>query len=146
MRDALREFARVRDWEQFHSPRNLATAVAVEAGELLEHFQWLRDEDGRALDAPTRDAVALEAADVLLCLVRLADALDVDLAATARRKLEPNAAKYRSRSPGAAPGIPRRQARAEGGRRAARRSRSAGPAPARGTIDPSCPGTPASKR
>jgi NTP pyrophosphatase (non-canonical NTP hydrolase) len=94
LRDALREFARARDWEQFHSPRNLATAVAVEAGELLEHFQWLRDEDSRALDAVARDAVALEAADVLLCLIRLADALDVDLAATARRKLELNAAKY----------------------------------------------------
>jgi NTP pyrophosphatase (non-canonical NTP hydrolase) len=94
LRDALREFARARDWEQFHSPRNLATAVAVEAGELLEHFQWLRDEDSRALDAVARDAVALEAADVLLCLIRLADALDVDLAATARRKLELNAARY----------------------------------------------------
>ena len=94
LRDALREFARARDWEQFHSPRNLAAAVSVEAGELLEHFQWLRDDDSRGLDAPTRDAVALEAADVLLCLVRLADALDVDLAATARRKLELNATKY----------------------------------------------------
>lgn len=94
LRDALREFARARDWEQFHSPRNLAAAVAVEAGELLEHFQWLRDEDSRALDAASRDTVALEAADVLLCLIRLADALDVDLAAAARRKLELNAAKY----------------------------------------------------
>ena len=94
LRDALREFARARDWEQFHSPRHLATAIAVEAGELLEHFQWMGDEASRALDGPTRDAVALEAADVLLGVVRLADVLNIDLAATARRKLELNAVRY----------------------------------------------------
>jgi len=94
LRNELREFARARDWDQFHSPRNLATALIVEAAELLEHFQWRRDEDGPALDDATRDAVALEAADVLLCLVRLADKLDIDLAAMARRKIELNGAKY----------------------------------------------------
>jgi NTP pyrophosphatase (non-canonical NTP hydrolase) len=91
---ALREFARERDWEQFHSPKNLAAALAVEAGEVLEHFQWLSAEESATLDAQRRHAVALELADVLLYLVRLADRLDVDLAAAAQEKLALNAQKY----------------------------------------------------
>ncbi len=94
LRNALREFAAERDWDQFHSPRNLATALAVEAAELLEPFQWLTDEQGRQLPAATRAAVEEEMADVLLYLVRLADRLDVDLAAAARAKIARNAAKY----------------------------------------------------
>jgi NTP pyrophosphatase (non-canonical NTP hydrolase) len=91
---ALREFARERDWEQFHSPKNLAAALAVEAGEVLEHFQWLSPAESTALDAQRRHEVALELADVLLYLVRLADRLDVDLAAAAQEKLALNARKY----------------------------------------------------
>jgi NTP pyrophosphatase (non-canonical NTP hydrolase) len=94
LRDALRGFAAERDWEQFHSPRNLATALAVEAAELLEPFQWLTDEQARDLPAETRDAVEQELADVLLYLVRLADRLDIDLAAAARAKIVVNARKY----------------------------------------------------
>ena len=90
----LAEFARDRDWDQFHSPKNLAMALAGEVGELLEHFQWLTEEQSRALPPEGRDAVALEMADVLLYLVRLADKLDVDLAAAADRKIGLNAAKY----------------------------------------------------
>ena len=94
LRDELRAFAAERDWDQFHSPRNLATALAVEAAELLEPFQWLTEEQSRALPPETRAAVEEELADVLLYLVRLADKLDVDLAAAARAKITKNAEKY----------------------------------------------------
>ncbi len=94
LRDALRAFAAERDWDQFHSPRNLATALAVEAAELLEPFQWLDDAQSRALSRETRAAVEEEMADVLLYLVRLADRLDVDLEQAARAKLARNALKY----------------------------------------------------
>jgi NTP pyrophosphatase (non-canonical NTP hydrolase) len=94
LREALRTFAAERDWDQFHSPRNLATALAVEAAELLEPFQWLTEEQGRDLPPETRLAVEEEMADVLLYLVRLADKLDVDLAAAARAKIMKNAGKY----------------------------------------------------
>lgn len=90
----LAEFAHERDWDQFHSPKNLAMALAGEAGELLEHFQWLTEAQSRELNGETRDAVALELADVLLYLVRLADQLGIDLDAAARRKIELNAQKY----------------------------------------------------
>lgn len=94
LRDALRAFAAARDWDQFHSPRNLATALSVEAAELLEPFQWLTDEQSRQLPPEARAAVEEELADVLLYLVRLADQLDVDLAAAARGKIARNADKY----------------------------------------------------
>lgn len=90
----LAEFARERDWDQFHSPKNLAMALAGEVGELLEHFQWLSEQQSGTLPADVKDAVALEMADVLLYLVRLADKLQVDLGATALRKMELNALKY----------------------------------------------------
>jgi len=94
LREALRAFAAERDWDQFHSPRNLATALAVEAAELLEPFQWLTEEQSRSLPPETRAAVEEELADVLLYLVRLADKLDVDLVAAARAKILRNAEKY----------------------------------------------------
>jgi len=94
LRDALREFSAEREWDQFHSPRNLATALAVEAAELLEPFQWLTDEQSRALPPEVRSAVEEELADVLLYLIRLADRLDVDLERAARSKIERNAVKY----------------------------------------------------
>ncbi len=94
LRDALRRFAAERDWDQFHSPRNLAAALSVEAAELLEPFQWLTDEQSRDLPPEARAAVEQEIADVLLYLVRLADKLDVDLASAARAKIARNAVKY----------------------------------------------------
>jgi len=94
LRDRLRRFAEERDWDQFHSPKNLAAALAVEAAELLEPFQWLTEEQSRALDPARLAAVRDELADVLLYLVRLADQLDVDLATAAREKIVKNAAKY----------------------------------------------------
>ena len=94
VRAALRRFAAARDWDQFHLPKNLAMALSVEAAELLEHFQWLPDAASDALTPSKRVHVAEEMADVLLYLVRLADRLDIDLLAAARRKIRLNARKY----------------------------------------------------
>ena len=94
LRVRLAEFAAERDWEQFHNPKNLAMALAGEAGELLEHFQWLTFEQAAHLSQDARAEVALEAADVLLFLVRLCDKLDIDLAAACGKKLALNAKKY----------------------------------------------------
>lgn len=90
----LREFAAQRDWEQFHSPKNLAAALSVEAAEVLEHFQWLTEQESRSLPAEQRAELSLELADVLLYLLRLADRLDVDLLEAAKRKLAINAERY----------------------------------------------------
>ncbi len=94
LRDQLRQFASERDWEQFHSPKNLAAALSVEASELLEHFQWLTEAESKNLSAESRHAVSLEAADVLLYLIRLSDKLDIDLIASAQEKMLLNAQKY----------------------------------------------------
>ena len=94
LRDAMRRFAAERDWDRFHTPKNLAMALSGEAGELIEHFQWLTAEESASLPAPVRDEVALELADVLLYLVRLGDVLGIDLAEAARRKIAINAQRY----------------------------------------------------
>ncbi|MDF2464827.1 MAG: hypothetical protein K0Q43_3062 [Ramlibacter sp.] len=91
---ALRRFAAERDWEQFHSPKNLAAALTVEAAELLEHFQWLTEEQSRNLPADKRAAVSQEIADVLLYLLQIADKLQIDVIAAANEKLALNGAKY----------------------------------------------------
>jgi NTP pyrophosphatase (non-canonical NTP hydrolase) len=90
----LNQFAQARDWQQFHSPKNLASALTVEAGELLEHFQWLTEAQSRQLDDDKRQAVAFEMADVLLYLVQLSSALNIDLMDAARRKMVINAQRY----------------------------------------------------
>ncbi len=94
LRAALRQFAAERDWDQFHSPKNLAMALSVEAAELLEIFQWMPDAESRALAADKKAKARQEIADVLLYLIRLADTLDIDLAAAAVEKIELNAARY----------------------------------------------------
>ncbi|WP_288025371.1 nucleotide pyrophosphohydrolase [Thauera sp.] len=94
LREALRRFAADREWEPFHTPKNLAMALAGEAGEVIEHFQWLTAEQSSALPAPVHAEVAHELADVLLYLVRLADVLDIDLADAARAKMAINADRY----------------------------------------------------
>jgi len=90
----LLAFARDRDWEQFHSPKNLAMALAGEAGELLEHFQWLTEAQSQQLEPQRREAVAMELADILIYLIRLAERLDIDLLAAAQRKIAINEARY----------------------------------------------------
>lgn len=90
----LRQFAAERDWEQFHAPKNLAMALAVEAAELMEPFQWRSAADSERLDESTQEAVAMELADVLLYTVRLADRLGIDLNAAAWRKIALNEQRY----------------------------------------------------
>ncbi|MGD9787725.1 MAG: nucleotide pyrophosphohydrolase [Sulfuricellaceae bacterium] len=94
LRDKIRAFAREREWEPFHTPKNLAMALIVEAAELVEHFQWLTPEQSAALDEKTREEVAQEVADILIYLTRLADVLGIDLARAADAKLALNARKY----------------------------------------------------
>lgn len=94
LQTALRNFARERDWEQFHSPKNLAMAMSVEAAELLEQFQWLTEEGSRSLTDAKREAVAEEVADVFLYLLQLSDKLGIDPLDAARKKLQLNALKY----------------------------------------------------
>ena len=94
LRSALRQFAAERDWNQFHSPKNLAMALTVETAELLEHFQWLNEGTAAELPLEKQAQVREELADVFLYLVRLADKLEVDLMQAAREKLEVNARKY----------------------------------------------------
>jgi dCTP diphosphatase len=94
LRERLRRFALERDWEKFHTPKNLAMSAAIEAGELMEHFQWLTPEQCKALDAEQLQAVAHEIADVLLYLIRLADVLGIDPVVAASEKIGLNARKY----------------------------------------------------
>lgn len=90
----LLAFARERDWEQFHSPKNLSMALAGEVGELLEHFQWLSEEASTRLVVEKKDQVAMEMADILIYLIRLSERLDVDLVNAAYRKMAINQARY----------------------------------------------------
>jgi NTP pyrophosphatase (non-canonical NTP hydrolase) len=90
----LQQFAAARDWEQFHSPKNLAMALSVEVAEIVEHFQWLTEQQSRELDAAKNAEVEQELADALIYLVRLADQLDIDLLEAAERKLALNEARY----------------------------------------------------
>lgn len=94
LRDELRAFAAERDWEQFHTPKNLAAALIVEAAELIEHFQWLTPEQSCRLEGVTLADVTQEIGDVLIYLTRLADVLGVDPLQAARDKLKLNALKY----------------------------------------------------
>lgn len=94
LRVRVRDFVAERDWERFHSPKNLAMALSVEASELVELFQWLTEEESAQLDDARRSRVADELADVLWFLVRLSDRLDIDLLQAAGRKLAANAEKY----------------------------------------------------
>ncbi|WP_250525249.1 nucleotide pyrophosphohydrolase [Caballeronia sp. GAWG2-1] len=94
LRDLVRQFVDERDWDKFHSPKNLATALSVEASELLEPFQWLASGDSRELGDAKLDGIRHEMADVLMYLIRLADKLDVDLFEAVLAKMDINRAKY----------------------------------------------------
>ena len=94
LRDQLRTFAAERDWDQFHSPKNLAAALTVEASELLEHFQWLTEAQSQQLPPETLNEVRAEVADVLLYLVRISDKLGIDLNEAANAKIKLNEEKY----------------------------------------------------
>lgn len=96
LQQQLRDFAAARDWEQFHSPKNLAIALAVEAAELVEPFQWMKEDESRRLMERESDyaMVREEIADVLIYLLRLADQLDIDLEQAVATKMRRNAEKY----------------------------------------------------
>ena len=94
LQKTLREFASVRDWEQFHSPKNLSSALVVEAAELLEIFQWMKEDESRAPDGATKEEIEREIADIQIYLARLADVLHVDIARAVENKLTENARKY----------------------------------------------------
>ncbi len=94
LRQRLAEFARARDWEQFHSPKNLSMALIAEAAELVEHFQWLTEEQSYQLSDGKRQEVAMELADILIYLIRTADRLDVNLIAAAQEKIQHNETRY----------------------------------------------------
>ena len=94
LRDRLKAFARERDWEQFHSPKNLAMALIVEAAELLEHFQWLTPEQSESLAADKRREIELEMADIFIYLMRMCERLDVDLLDVVEDKIKMNEEKY----------------------------------------------------
>lgn len=94
LKKELRHFVEERDWAQFHTPKNLASALSVEASELLELFQWLTDQDSANLPEAKHVEAVREAADILICLVRFADVMNIDLAAAVAEKLVLNAEKY----------------------------------------------------
>ena len=91
---ALRKFAQERDWEKFHTPKNLAMALMVEAAEIAEHFQWTDTSSMAQLSAEKREAVAMEIADTFLYLLRLADTLGIDVIEAAWAKMAINAQRY----------------------------------------------------
>jgi NTP pyrophosphatase (non-canonical NTP hydrolase) len=94
LRDSLRTFAAERDWDQFHSPKNLAVALCIEAAELLQNFQWMSDDQSTTFPAEMLARVRDEMADVLLYLIRLADKLDVKLIEAAESKIQLNVLRY----------------------------------------------------
>ena len=94
LRLQLAAFAATRDWQQFHSPKNLSMALIAEAAELVEHFQWLTEQQSWDLKPDKKNAVALELADILIYLIRTADQLDIDLIAAAKDKIVINEQRY----------------------------------------------------
>jgi dCTP diphosphatase len=90
----LESFARERDWNQYHSPKNLAMALSVEASELVEPFQWLTEEQSATPDEAKRQAIASEIADVQIYLLRLADKLGINIEAAVAAKIQDNHRKY----------------------------------------------------
>lgn len=94
LRDRIQAFVEERDWQQFHSPKNLAMAMIVEAAELVEHFQWMTEQESREVTAEKKELISQELADTLVYLLRIADVLGIDLIDAANRKLDINARKY----------------------------------------------------
>lgn len=90
----IRQFVEERDWDQFHSPKNLSMALIAEAAELVEHFQWLTEEQSKSLGQQNLEKVQEELADIQIYLIRIADKLNVDLLDAVRKKIEVNEKKY----------------------------------------------------
>lgn len=94
LRERLARFASDREWDQFHSPKNLSMALIAEAAELIEHFQWLSEEDSKNLSSEKHEAISMELADIFIFLIRVADKLDVDLVDATWKKIERNEDRY----------------------------------------------------
>lgn len=94
LKSEMRKFVAERDWQQFHSPKNLSMSISIEAAELMEHFQWLDQDQSLTLDSVSKQEVGEELADVLCYAFALANQLDLDIASTVRAKMEKNRAKY----------------------------------------------------
>lgn len=92
--ERLLQFAREREWEQFHAPKNLALSLMIEAAELAEHFQWKTTEESEQLSAEQKHEAALEMADVFIYLIRLAQRMDIDLLQATLEKIEYNEQRY----------------------------------------------------
>jgi dCTP diphosphatase len=94
LRDRVNAFVAERDWAQFHTPKNLAMAMIVEAAELVEQFQWDTPDESKQLDEAKREAVSHELADTFVYLLRIAEVLSIDLVEAANKKIDLNALKY----------------------------------------------------
>lgn len=94
LKERMATFVRERDWEQFHSPKNLSMSIAIEAGELMEHFQWLTVEQSEQLDPDALQEIAEELADIVLYSLSMANHLQIDLAETVMAKMAKNERKY----------------------------------------------------
>lgn len=94
LRARINNFVTERDWAQFHSPKNLAMAMIVEAGEVVEHFQWMTEQESRHLDQQTKEQVGQELSDTLVYLLRIAEVCGIDLIEAANKKIDLNAKKY----------------------------------------------------
>ncbi len=94
LRERINTFVAERDWAQFHSPKNLAMAMIVEAGEVVEHFQWMTEPESRNLDAETKEQVGQELSDTFVYLLRIAEVCGIDLIEAANKKIDLNAQKY----------------------------------------------------
>lgn len=94
LKQKLKEFAQMRDWEKFHCPKNLAMALSVEASELLEHFQWMTEKESEILSPQRQASVAFELADIFIYLLRITDQLNIDLVEVTKRKIEINNKRY----------------------------------------------------
>jgi dCTP diphosphatase len=94
LRNQLAEFTAEREWAQFHSPKNLAMALIAETAEIVEHFQWMTEEQSQHLSDEKREVVSYELADVLIYLIRLADELDINLITAAQEKVKINESRY----------------------------------------------------
>jgi len=94
LKNRIRNFAEVREWDQFHSPKNLSMALSAEVAEIVEHFQWLTEEQSKTLPKDKHAEVETELADTLIYLIRLAEKLDIDLLKAAQNKIDINEQKY----------------------------------------------------
>lgn len=94
IRSRIQAFVEERDWQQFHSPKNLAMAMIVEAAELVEHFQWMTEQESREVSAEKKEQIGQELADTFVYLLRIADVLEINLIEATNRKLDINAKKY----------------------------------------------------